>query len=74
MSTKSNTTHIHELELMYWDTVIQVLGAWQNIYQPASTRKDTQITSTPVNPWLEYFLLSAGGLGIGIIIGALSRL
>jgi hypothetical protein len=74
MSTKSNTTHIHELELMYWDTVIQVLGAWQNIYQPANTRKNIQTNSTPVNPWLEYILLSAMGLGIGIIIGAFSRL
>lgn len=74
MPTRSNNTHIHELELMYWDTVIQVLGAWQNISPSANKSKYAKTTPQPRNAWAEYVLLAAAGLGIGIIIGAISRL
>jgi hypothetical protein len=73
MSTKSNFTRMHELELMYWDTVIHVLGAWQNIHQPPGEVKSPNNPQTELS-WAEYIVLAAAGLGLGIIIGAISRL
>ena len=73
MSTKSSFSRIHEFELMYWDTVIQVLGAWQNIHQPVGEKKNSY-KSREEQSWLEYTVFAAAGLGLGIVIGAISRL
>jgi hypothetical protein len=74
MKAKFQNSHIHELELMYWDTVIQVLGACQNIDQPSGWRKEANPEEKQEQSQAEYILLAAAGLGIGIIIGAISRL
>lgn len=73
MSTKPSFSRIHEFELMYWDTVIQVLGTWENIRQPASKKQNNNSPQVRQS-WLEFVVLAAAGLGLGIIIGALSRL
>lgn len=74
MTAKSQNSHIHELQLMYWDTVIQVLDACQNIDQPTGWHKQTLPDSKQEQSRTEYILMAAAGLGIGIIIGAISRM
>lgn len=59
---------------MYWDTVIQVLGACQNIDQPVGWHREDKPGLKQEQSKVEYFLLAAAGLGFGIIIGAISRL